>query len=77
MTIVVKPRHAAQSTFDALLWELREYGVERLTREATQDRLAQVSTEQLQQLIAAFERLQTQYTRTVTPELITTLRGLL
>jgi hypothetical protein len=71
------PRHAAQSIFDALLWELREYGVERFKREATRDRLAQLSTGQLQQLIAAFERLQTQYTRTITPELIATLRGLL
>jgi ABC-type transport system involved in cytochrome bd biosynthesis fused ATPase/permease subunit len=71
------PRHAAQSIFDVLLWELREYGVERLKREATRDRLAQLSTEQLQQLVAAFERLQTRYMRTVTPELVATLRGLL
>jgi hypothetical protein len=73
--IVMTPRHAAQSTFDALLWELREYGVERLKREPTQNRLAQLSSEQLRQLVTAFERLQAQYTRTVTPELIATLRG--
>lgn len=75
MTAAVKPRHASQSVFDALLWELREHGVKRLGREATQDRLAQLSTAQLQQLIAAFERLRQQYARTVTPELIVTLRG--
>jgi hypothetical protein len=53
--------NAAQSTYDALLWELREYGVERLKREPTQNRLAQLSTAQLQQLISAFERLRAQY----------------
>jgi hypothetical protein len=68
------PRHAAQSTFDALLWQLREHGVERLNEDATRNRLAQLSGAQVQQLIAALERLRSRYARTITDELIAALK---
>jgi hypothetical protein len=68
------PHHAAQSTFDALLWTLREHGAERLNEEATRSRLAQLSVAQVEQLIAALERLRARYARSITDELIATLK---
>jgi hypothetical protein len=64
------PMTAAQSTYDALLWELREYGVHRLKHRPTQWRLGELSAPQVQDLTAAIKRLQTKYPRTCTNQLI-------
>jgi hypothetical protein len=64
------PMTAAQSTYDALLWELREYGVHRLKHRPTQRRLSELSTQQVQDLTAALRRLQATYPRTCTNQLI-------
>ena len=61
---------AAQSTYDALLWELREYGVHRFKQRPTQWRLGELSAPQVQDLTAAIKRLQTKYPRTCTSQLI-------
>jgi hypothetical protein len=65
---------AAQSTYDALLWTLREYGLSRLSDGRTLDRLSELTSEQLKELIAALTRLQAKYPRTCTDELIQKLR---
>ena len=64
------PMTAAQSTYDALLWELREYGVHRFKHRPTQWRLGELSAPQVQDLTAAIKRLQTKYPRTCTNQLI-------
>lgn len=59
-TPLTKPtnaRRAAQSTYDAVLWVLRTYGVARLTDNWMLPRLAEFSPEQMQDLIAAMRRL--------------------
>jgi hypothetical protein len=64
LIVEIKPerlKQARQSTFDALLWELREYGVARLARPQCQRRLAELSTDQMRALIAALMRLRSRY----------------
>jgi hypothetical protein len=65
---------APQSTYDAVLWVLREYGKARIDDKWMRPRLAQFSTAQLRELIAAMGRIQAQYPRTVTSDLISTLK---
>jgi hypothetical protein len=65
---------AAQSTYDALLWTLREYGLSRLSDSRTLERLSELTSTQLEELVAALTRLQTKYPRTCTDELIQKLR---
>jgi hypothetical protein len=59
VTTASSARRAAQSTFDAVLWVLREYGVARLYDPWVTDRLAQFSSAQAEELIAALTRLKT------------------
>jgi hypothetical protein len=55
--IIMTPRDAAQSTFDATLFVLRSYGVARLADDWTAPRLAQFPPDQLKDLVAAMRRL--------------------
>jgi hypothetical protein len=68
-------KEAASTTCDALLWELREYGLQRLKHSSTLQRLSQLSNKQLQDLIAALMRLQAKYPRTCSNQLLEKLRG--
>ena len=52
---------AAQSTYDAALWELRTYGLAQLAKENCRRRLSDLSTKQLRELIAALMRLRPRY----------------
>jgi hypothetical protein len=52
---------AAQSTYDALLYELRTYGIAQLAKPNCRDRLSSLSTRQLRELIAALMRLKPKY----------------
>ena len=52
---------APQSTYDALLWELHEYGVHRFKHQPTQWRLGELSAPQVQDLTAAIKRLRSKY----------------
>jgi hypothetical protein len=70
---MTKP-NAAQSTYDALLYTLRQGGAAKLNEKNTRSRLAELSTTQILQLIAALRRLQQQYARTITDELIAVLK---
>jgi hypothetical protein len=67
---------APQSTYDAALFELREYGITQLEKPNCQRRLAVLSPKQLEDVIAALLRLQPRY-QTITDELIATLREML
>jgi hypothetical protein len=73
-TPLTKPgdaRRAAQSTYDAVLWVLREYGEARLYDPWVTNRLAQFSPTQIAELVAALGRLKTKpLGRNVTDELI-------
>jgi hypothetical protein len=60
---------AAQSTCDALLYELRTYGVPQLAKPNCRGRLSDLSTEQLRELLAALMRLRPKYPA-ITDELI-------
>jgi hypothetical protein len=76
-TPLTKPptaKRAAQSTYDAVLYVLREYGVARIDDAWMRPRLADFSTTQLKDLIAAMERMQPRYRRTITDELTSTLK---
>jgi hypothetical protein len=65
------PREVAQSTWDAVLWVLREHGMYRLYDPWAIERLAQFSPEQVEELVAALKRLKTKpLGRLVTDELI-------
>jgi hypothetical protein len=64
---------APQSTYDAALFELREYGIAQLAKPSCQRRLAMLSPKQLEDVTAALLRLQPRY-QTITDELIATLR---
>jgi len=78
-TPLTKPkdaRRAAQSTFDAVLWVLRTYGVARLNDDWMRPRLAEFSPEQLGELVAAMRRLKAKGWPKVTDELIGMLEGL-
>jgi hypothetical protein len=73
-TPLTKPpnaRRAAESTYQAVLWVLREHGMARLFDPWVTDRLAQFSPAQADELIAALKRLKTKpLGRNVTDELI-------
>jgi hypothetical protein len=62
-------RGAAQSTYDALLWELREQGIAQLEKPECRRRLSELSTKQLRDLIAALVRLRAKWPK-ITDELI-------
>ena len=67
---------AAQSTYDAALWELRTYGLAQLAKENCRRRLSDLSTKQLRELIAALVRLRSQYSM-ISDELLLKLGDLL
>jgi hypothetical protein len=69
-------KRAAQSTWDAVLWALRTYGVARLNDDWMRPRLAQFSPDQMQELVAAMRRLKAKGWPMVTDELIELLEGL-
>lgn len=60
---------AAQSTYDALVYELRTYGIAQLEKPNCRGRLGDCSTQQLRDLIAALIRLRPNYPA-ITDELI-------
>jgi hypothetical protein len=63
----VRRRHGgAQSTYDALLHALRTYGLAALERPNCLRRLADLSTAQVRELIAALIRLRPQHATTIT-----------
>ena len=64
---------AAQSMVEALMFELREYGIEQLKKQNTQRRLADLSVSQLREVIERLIKLQSKYLR-IDDELISTLR---
>jgi hypothetical protein len=65
---------AAQSTCDALLYELRTHGVERLAEPNCRQRLAELSTDQVRELIAALLRIRSKHPA-ITDELLLQLGG--
>lgn len=65
---------AAQSTYDAVLWVLRTYGVARLTDDWMLPRLAEFSTEQMRELHAALIRMRPKYPA-ITDELLSAIEG--
>ena len=71
-----RERHgAAQSTYDAALWELREYGADRLSHPECQRRLGELSLDQLRELGNALTRLKDRYP-SITEQLLDALAGL-
>jgi hypothetical protein len=64
---------AAQSTVDALLYELARHGIAQLKEPNCQRRLAEVSASQLRKIIATLIRLQRRHPNTITDKLIITL----
>ena len=68
--------NAAQTTYDAALWELRTLGVAQLSKEDCRRRLSDLSTKQLRELTAALMRLRPQYS-TINDELLLKLGDLL
>jgi hypothetical protein len=74
-TKTAKPKEAASTTCDALLWELREYGLRRLKHPPTLRRLSQLSNKQFADLIAALTRLQSKHPKTCSNQLLEKLRG--
>ena len=71
---VAKLKEAASTTYDALLWELREYGLRRLKHPPTLSRLSQLSNKQFAALIAALTRLQPKHPK-ISNHLLEKLRG--
>jgi hypothetical protein len=67
---------APKATYDALLYELRSYGLPRLQNPTCRQRLGDMSDLQLKELIAALIRLQPNYPN-ITDELIVVLNGIL
>jgi hypothetical protein len=66
-------RDTARSTYDALLWELREQGLPRLNHDAALERLSQLSIEQIDELVETLSRLRPRYDA-ITDDLIQVLR---
>jgi hypothetical protein len=60
---------AAKSTYDALVYELRTYGIAQLEKPNCRGRLGDLSTQQVRDLIAALMRLRPNYPA-ITDELI-------
>ena len=67
---------AAETTYDAALWELRTCGVVQLNKENCRRRLSDLSTNQLRELIAALMRLRPHYSM-INDELLLKLGDLL
>jgi len=63
---------AAQSTCDALLYQLREGGIAQIKTFNCQRRIAELSASQLRKVVAALIRLQSRYPR-ITDELLSAL----
>jgi hypothetical protein len=61
---------AARSTYDACLYGLREYGLPQLEKPRCRSRLADLSSEQIRELISALLRLRPKYQATICDELI-------
>jgi hypothetical protein len=61
---------AARSTYDACLYELRQYGLPQLKRPLCRSRLADLSCQQIRELISALLRLRPKYPLTICDELI-------
>jgi hypothetical protein len=55
------PPRAAKSTFDACLFELREYGIKQLANPSCRRRLAELSSKQVAELLNALVRLRSRY----------------
>jgi hypothetical protein len=73
-----KARGVRQSTWDACLWFIRQYGVERVNDLWLTVRLAEFSDDRIEELLAALTRLSAkpQWQNTVTQELIEELTKL-
>jgi len=65
---------AAQSTYDAVLLVLRGYGVARLADNWTLTCMADFSTEQMRELLAAMIRMRPKYPATITEELLSAIQ---
>jgi hypothetical protein len=74
LTLPPNTTRVAESTYQAVLYVFCEHGTARVDDPWTRPRLAQFSTLQLKELIAAMERMQSRYPRTITDELISTLK---
>jgi hypothetical protein len=57
----VEPPRAARSTFDACLFELREYGINQLADPSCRRRLADLSSKQVAELLTVLVRLRPRY----------------
>jgi hypothetical protein len=57
----VDPPRAARSTFDACLFELREYGINQLADPSCRRRLADLSSKQVAELLTVLVRLRPRY----------------
>jgi hypothetical protein len=64
---------AVASTVQALEYELRTYGIDQLKKSRTQGRIAELSGEQMTDLVAALQRMQPEYLQ-ITDELVQILR---
>jgi hypothetical protein len=64
-----RPPAAPQSTFEALVFELRTHGLPQLTKKSCRQRLGRLSTQQVRDLVAALRRLRPRYSA-ITEELI-------
>jgi hypothetical protein len=53
--------HATTSTIEALKYELRCFGIAQLKKPHTQARIAELSAEQMGDVIAALHRMQPEY----------------
>jgi hypothetical protein len=71
-----RPLRAAVSTYEALVYELRTYGIAQLASPRCRGRLADLSAEQTRDLIAALIRLKPIYLA-ITDELLLKLGTLL
>jgi len=60
---------AAASTVEALKYELRDFGIPQLKKPRTQVRIAELSAEQMADVIAALRRMQAAYPQ-VSDELV-------
>lgn len=68
-------RRAAQSTVEALRYELRTFGIVQLAKPRTQARLANFNAEQISEMVVSLRRMQPRYPA-ITEELITAVKEL-
>jgi hypothetical protein len=66
----IKTPSAARSTYDACLYELREYGLTQFEKPCCRSRLAEPSREQIRELISALLRLRPKYPAAISDQLI-------